>query len=266
LDRYAVIGNPVAHSRSPEIHALFAEQTGEPVEYLRLLAPMHAFAATVASLRASGAKGANITVPFKEQACALAARRSQRAEQAGAANILRFDAEGIFADNTDGVGLVRDVRDNCGVRLAGRRVLVIGAGGAARGVLAPLLDENPASVAVVNRTEARARALATQFPGIAVFALESLRGERFDVVINATSASLSGEAPPVEHVYGAGAFAYDMMYGAEPTPFMIQAAAEGARTADGLGMLVEQAAESFYLWRGIRPQTAAVLQALRKAM
>jgi shikimate dehydrogenase len=265
-DRYAVIGNPVAHSRSPEIHAAFARQTGQDIEYLRLLAPLDGFAATVADFRAQHGRGANVTVPFKEAAFRLATLRSARAEAAGAANFLRFDDREIHCDNTDGIGLVRDLRDNLGVPLAGKRVLLIGAGGAARGVIAPLLEGKPAALCIVNRTEARAHALAASFSGVRVLSFAQLRGGRFDIVINATSASLAGEAPPVGDIYAGGALAYDLMYGKGGTPFLSRAAAAGARTADGLGMLVEQAAESFHLWRGVRPATQPVIETLRREL
>jgi len=264
--RYAVIGHPVAHSRSPEIHLLFARQTGQSIEYVRLLAPLNAFAATVADFRAQGGKGANVTVPFKEEAFRIASQRSGRAQAAGAANFLRFEQQAIYCDNTDGIGLVRDIRDNLGVPLEGKRVLVVGAGGAARGVLGPLTDEKPAALALANRTEVRAQALAGLFPGLKVLPLGRLKGKRFDIVINATSASLAGESLPLEGVFSEGMLAYDMMYGKEPTEFMRRAAAEGARAADGLGMLIEQAAESFFLWLGVRPRTRPVLEALRREL
>lgn len=265
-DRYAVIGNPVAHSRSPEIHAAFARETGQDMDYGRLLAPLDGFVATLQAFRAGGGKGANVTLPFKEEAFRFAGERTRRAEQAGAVNTLRFDGAGVLGDNTDGVGLVRDLRDNLGVTLAGMRVLVLGAGGAARGVLGPLADENPAVLMLANRTHARARELAARF-GIEAIELGELGRHRFDRVINATSASLGGEAFMLpEGLFAPGAFAYDMMYGKDEMPFLAAARAQGARTADGLGMLVEQAAESFLFWRGVRPATRPVLEAIRRAL
>lgn len=266
MDRYAVIGHPVAHSRSPDIHAAFARQCGQQLEYLRLAAPLDGFAQAVAAFRSRGGLGLNVTVPFKEQAFALAGSRSPRATSAGAANFLRFDAGAVHCDNTDGIGLVRDVRDNLGVAIGGARVLVVGAGGAARGAIGPLLEERPAVLHVVNRTHARAEELARAFAGVRALAFAELQGERFDIVINATSASLAGEALPLGAVYAPGALAYDMMYGAQPTPFMAHASREGARAADGLGMLVEQAAESFLLWRGVRPESRPVIGDMRAEM
>jgi shikimate dehydrogenase len=265
-DRYAVIGNPVAHSKSPGIHAHFARLTGEDIEYGRLLAPRDGFRETVQRFRAEGGRGLNVTVPFKEEAYRLATLHSERARAAEAVNTLRFDADTIFGDNTDGAGLVRDIRVNLGIAIAGRRVLLLGAGGAARGVIAPLLAEQPADLTIANRTVERARMLEKHFgPGVRACAYEALSGSRFDIVINATSAGLAGALPPLpERVYARDSLAYDMMYGCAVTPFLQRARAEGAaRIADGLGMLVEQAAESFFVWRGARPDTGAVLAALR---
>ena len=265
-DRYAVIGNPVAHSQSPLIHAAFARQTGEDIEYGRLLAPLDRFAETVERFRDEGGRGLNVTLPFKEQAHRLATVRSERAAAAQAVNTLRFDAGAIYGDNTDGVGLVRDIRDNLGFALAGRRVLLLGAGGAARGVVAPLLGERPQSLTLANRTLERALALERFFGSrLRASSYEALRGRRFDLVINATSASLAGALPPLPAgVFADGSLAYDMMYGAGLTPFLESARSGGAASAaDGLGMLVEQAAESFFVWRGVRPQTAEVLASLR---
>lgn len=269
-DRYVVIGNPIAHSKSPQIHALFAQQTGEPVEYDRLLAPLDGFETAVRDFIVAGGRGANVTVPFKLQAFALADRRSARAEAAGAVNTLSFDSGRIFGDNTDGIGLVRDITVRAGVPVAGARVLLLGAGGAARGVILPLLEEAPAEIVIANRTVAKAEALAASFAqaGGCLHAspFEALEGT-FDIVINATSASLSAELPPVPpSVFGARCFAYDMMYGAGPTVFMQMAAANGASVRDGLGMLVEQAAEAFFVWRGVLPDTAPVYQWLRSQL
>jgi shikimate dehydrogenase len=267
-DRYAVIGNPVAHSRSPDIHAAFARATGQSLEYGRVLAPLDGFAETVASFRASGGRGANVTVPFKEQAFALCDTLTERARLAGAVNTLSFASGELGGDNTDGVGLVNDITRNLGVPLRGKRILLLGAGGAARGALAPLLAEQPASLFIANRTEARARELAAMAAvPVGAAGFESLGGHCFDIVINATSASLAGAALPAPAgLYAADALAYDMMYGKGDTPFMAGARALGARVADGLGMLVEQAAESFFVWRGVRPATGPVLESLRRAL
>ena len=268
--RYCVIGNPVAHSKSPAIHAAFALQTGEDVVYERCLAPLAGFAATVHGLAASGYCGANVTVPFKLEAAALAAALTERARAAGAVNTLSFTPSGIVGDNTDGAGLVNDILRNAGVAISGRRVLLVGAGGAARGAILPLLQEGPRELVIANRTAATAQDLAANFGSHSVpvaacgfDALAALDG-RFDIVINATSASLAGDVPPLPPgVFGAGTLALDMMYGADPTPFMRFAADLGADTRDGLGMLVEQAAEAFFVWRGVRPLTTAVLAAMR---
>jgi shikimate dehydrogenase len=272
LDRYAVVGNPIAHSKSPLIHAAFARQTGERLVYEALLAPLDGFAATVAAFRAAGGRGLNVTVPFKLEAFARADRRSARAQAAGAVNTLAFDEDGVFGDNTDGAGLVRDLVHNLACPLEGRRILLLGAGGAARGVVLPLLASHPAALTLANRTAAKALTLAETFrPEAGVTALDAggfaaLAGRRFDVVINATAASLADQAPPLPPgLYAAGALAYDMMYGRGDTPFLAAARRDGAtRLADGLGMLVEQAAESFLLWRGVRPDTAPVLADLRR--
>jgi shikimate dehydrogenase len=265
-DRYAVIGNPIAHSRSPEIHAAFARQTGEDLRYERLLAPLDGFAPAVAAFRAAGGRGLNVTLPFKGEAFRLADDTTERARGAEAANTLRFDGGRVHGDNTDGVGLVRDLAANLGVALAGRRILIVGAGGAVRAVIGALLEARPAELAVVNRTGGRAAALARQFGGrILGTGFETLPRHGFDVVINASSAGLAGEAPPLPAAaFAPGATAYDMVYAQGETPFLALARAHGAaRLADGLGMLVEQAAESFFVWRGVRPATAPVLAALR---
>jgi len=269
--RYAVLGNPVAHSRSPFIHAQFAAATGEPVEYGRVLCPMDGFVATVRRFAAEGGRGCNVTVPFKFEAPALARVVSPRAELAGAANVLRFDPDGWFADNTDGVGLVRDIERNAGVALAGRRVLLVGAGGGAAGVMGPLLEAGVAELVIVNRTAAKARVLAERHAGLArrlgatltVRALED-PGAAYDVVLNASATSLQGQASPVPAgTLAPGALALDLMYGPAAEPFLSWARAAGAVPRDGLGMLVEQAAEAFQVWRGVRPATAPVLAALR---
>jgi shikimate dehydrogenase len=266
-DAYAVFGNPIAHSKSPLIHATFARQTGQDIRYTAMLAPLDGFRETVLAFRDDGGRGANVTVPFKEQAFALAARCSERAEMAGAVNTLSFDGADILGDNTDGTGLVRDLADNLAVGLRGRRILLMGAGGAARGVILPLLEQAPGALFIANRTADKAAALAKGFARhgeISGGGYEALPGS-FDVVINATAASLAGELPPLPAtVFARGALAYDMMYGKD-TPFLAFARAHGARTADGLGMLVEQAAEAFFLWRGVRPETRPVIDMLRAA-
>ncbi len=268
-DRYVVIGHPIAHSKSPQIHARFAEQTGQRIHYDRLLAPVDGFGQAVRDFIAAGGRGANVTVPFKLEAFQLADTLSPRAQAAGAVNTLRFDAGQIIGDNTDGIGLVRDIL-HAGVGLGGKAVLLLGAGGAARGVIQPLLAESPSRLLIANRTPERAQELAQQFSSASV-AVEAARFDAldrpFDLVINATSASLSAELPPVPAaVFGTSCFAYDMMYAAQPTPFLQLAAKHGASVRDGLGMLVEQAAESFFLWRGVRPDTAPVYQWLRSQL
>ncbi len=268
MDRYAVFGNPVAHSKSPRIHNLFAAATGECLQYETILAPLNDFAATLRAFSDAGGKGANVTVPFKEEAYALTDVRSARAERAGAVNTLIFQQRGgIVGDNTDGVGLVRDLTRNLGLTLAGRRILLLGAGGAARGVLQPLLHAHPRELVIANRSAARARALAQTFADLGPVhggGYEMLGDARYDLLINATSASLAEELPPVPaRLLTRDSYCYDMMYGRE-TPFMAWARQQGAgHVTDGLGMLVEQAAEAFYLWRRIRPDTALVLASLR---
>ncbi len=271
MDRYAVIGHPVEHSRSPDIHARFAAQTGQSFDYTRLLSPLDGFTATVRGFADGGGRGCNVTVPFKFEAWQLATRRTPRAQRAEAANTLRFDAEGWWCDNTDGVGLVRDITVNAGVALAGRRVLLIGAGGAAAGVLGPLIETGPAVLVVANRTADKAQALVDRHADLArdhgttlQAAPLSAPGTAFDVVVNGTASSLAGAGVPVPaSVLRPGALAVDMMYGAGARPFLAWAAEHGATGRDGLGMLVEQAAESFFAWRGVRPDTAPVLAALR---
>jgi shikimate dehydrogenase len=271
MDRYYVIGNPVAHSKSPQIHASFAAQTGQALSYEAWLAPVDGFGATVRALMAQGARGANVTVPFKLEACALAPTLSARARAAGAVNTLSFVDGAILGDNTDGAGLVTDIVHNAGVPIEGKRVLVLGAGGAARGVLLPILQEHPRQLVIANRTAATAHGVAQQFsaPGqpqqVFACALEDLAGP-FDIVINATSASLRAELPPIPPaVFGPGTLALDLMYGSAPTVFMQFAARHGAQARDGLGMLVEQAAEAFLVWRGVRPATAALLATLAQS-
>jgi shikimate dehydrogenase len=273
-DRYAVFGNPIGHSKSPRIHALFAAQTGQDMGYEALLAPLNGFAATVAEFAAAGGRGANVTVPFKEEAFRLANRRSARAEAAGAVNTLSFSNGDIVGDNTDGAGLVQDLKANLGCELAGKRILLLGAGGAARGVILPLLEEGPARFVIANRTAEKAARLAVEFTDVAAQrglvspkggSFDDLADTGFDLVINATSAGLSDTALPLPATaFAPTAVAYDMVYGRE-TPFMAQARSAGCRVADGLGMLVEQAAEAFFLWRGVRPETAPVMATLRQS-
>ena len=270
LDRYAVMGNPISHSKSPQIHRQFAAQTGEPIGYEALLVAKDGFAAAVDSFQAGGGKGLNITVPFKQEAWALVADRSSRAELAGAVNTIIFDASGHRrADNTDGVGLVRDLTRNHAIDLKAKRLLLLGAGGAVRGVLAPLLACQPASLVVANRTVARAEELVRLFAAqgdLGACGFDELAAAApFDLVINGTAASLEGKVPPLPAgLLADGASCYDMMYSRDATAFQRWAGEHGAAQAlDGLGMLVEQAAEAFYLWRGVRPETAPVMASLR---
>ena len=275
VDRYAVAGNPVAHSRSPAIHALFAEQTGQRLDYGRLLCPLDAFAATLHAFVLEGAKGCNVTVPFKFEAFSLAAHRTPRAQLAQAANTLRFDNDGGWlADNTDGAGLVRDITVNAGQALQGTRVLLLGAGGASSGVLGPLIKQKPAELVIANRSMDKADALRERHAALALQQGVTLRiapldkpGERFDTVINGTATSLSGSGVPVDAaVLRPGCLALDMMYGPAAQAYVDWGTQHGATARDGLGMLVEQAAESFLLWRGMRPETAPVLARLRMEM
>ncbi len=271
MDRYVVAGNPVEHSQSPFIHAWFARETGEAIEYGRLLCPMDQFAETVQAFAVGGGRGCNVTVPFKFDAFRLAAHHSARAALAQAANCLRFDPDGWHGDNTDGDGLRRDIEDNAGVSLRSRRILLIGAGGAAAGALGPLIAARPSDIVVANRTIENARTLVDRHLAWATAhevrleaASLAATGEAFDVVVNGTASSLHGGDVPVhKHVLRHGALALDMMYGAAARPFLAWAAEHGAHGRDGLGMLVEQAAGAFELWRGRRPPTAGVLAALR---
>ncbi len=267
MDRYVVIGNPVAHSLSPRIHARFAAQLGERIEYERLEAPLDGFRAAALAFFKGGGRGANVTLPFKVEAFELAAHASERARAAGAANFLALREARLEADNTDGAGLVVDLRDNLGVRIAGARILLVGAGGAARGVVAPLLAEEPRALVIANRGTERARSLAQRFAqhgATRAIALEAAGDEPYDIVLNATSASTRGEPLVLpDAVFRPGAFAYDLAYGSAAAGFVERARQRGARASDGLGMLVEQAAESYLLWRGRRPATAQVIAALR---
>ena len=275
MSLYAVAGNPVAHSQSPFIHAEFARQTGQAVRYERLLCPLNAFAETVKAFATIGALGCNVTLPFKFEAFELAARRTPRAELARACNTLRFDADGWTGDNTDGAGLVNDIERGAGVSLRGARVLLIGAGGAASGALGPLLAAGPAELVVANRTAARTAELVSRhanagpWPAPTALRAASLEacGSGFDVVVNATTSSVDGSAVPVPGtVLRPGALALDMMYGPAARTFLVWAEAHGAVGRDGLGMLVEQAAEAFWLWRGVRPRTEGIVAAVRERL
>ena len=270
MDRYVVIGNPVSHSLSPAIHASFAKAEGEAIDYRALLVPVGEFAAHARRFFDEGGSGANVTLPFKLDAFELADEKSERARRAGAANVLARRDAGIAADNTDGAGLVADLVRNLGVQLEGRRVLLLGAGGAARGVIAPLLALQPQAMVVANRTAKRALELARQFRDLGPIegaSLDAIPREPCELVVNATSTSTRGEplALPPE-AFHPGALAYDMAYGPAARGFLEAARLRGARASDGLGMLVEQAAESYLLWRGRRPETRPVLEALRARM
>ena len=268
VDKYAVLGNPIAHSKSPQIHAAFAKQTGQKISYDAVLTPLDGFELTVRELITQGYKGANVTVPFKFEAFALCDTLTQRAEVAGAVNTLTFTGGKINGDNTDGAGLINDITRNMGVALQGAQILLLGAGGAAQGVLLPLLTAQPVSIIIANRSLEKAHFMVQKIAAqnavcnITISNYENLQSE-FDVIINATSTGLSDSALPIPDViFGKNCLAYDMMYGRE-TPFMAQARVNGAQVADGLGMLVEQAAETFYLWRGERPETAPVIKMMR---
>lgn len=265
-DCYAVIGNPVAHSKSPDIHALFARQTHQNMQYERLLSPLDGFEATVRQFVAEGGKGLNVTVPFKLEAFDMAMSLTPRAQAAGAVNTLKFENGTVSGDNTDGKGLMVDIIDNAGYPITGSTVLLLGAGGAARGVIQPLFEQRPARLMIANRSVDHARELADFFSFVGkveVSTYAALKDE-FDIIINATSAGLSNERPPVPaRVFMKSSLALDMVYGDKPTLFMDFAAEHGARVRDGFGMLVEQAAESFFVWRGVRPDTALVFSALR---
>ncbi len=268
-DKYCVFGNPIGHSKSPIIQMAFARQTGQEIEYRAILAPTDGFADAVDAFIAEGGKGANVTLPFKQEAFQLATRLTVRAEQAGAVNTLVFNDNEVVGDNTDGVGLLRDIMINLNYPIRGKRILLLGAGGAARGVVGPLLGEHPASLVIANRTVVRARSLAEHFASLGAVSgcgYEDLAGQVFDVVINATSASLSGTMPPLpEGIFAPGSLAYKMMYGLGDTPFRVFARNQGAgMISEGLGMLLEQAAESFYVWRGVRPDVRPVAELLLK--
>jgi shikimate dehydrogenase len=270
-DRYAVIGNPIEQSKSPLIHSTFAQVTGQDMEYTKVLGPLGEFAQTVDAFRATGGRGMNVTAPFKLDAFAYATDLTPGAQLAGAVNALKFEGDKVYADNFDGVGLVRDVVHNLGCPLKGRRVLLLGAGGAARGALLPFLAEQPAQLVIANRTASKAQELAaigqrhsdgaSQVSGVGY---DQLQGLAFDVVFNATSASLTAELPAISPtVFAPGCLAYELAYGKGLTPFLKLAQQAGVtRLADGVGMLAEQAAEAFVWWRGVRPDTRAVIDKL----
>jgi shikimate dehydrogenase len=268
-DKYAVIGNPIAHSKSPQIHKLFAQQTGQDISYEAILAPLDGFAGTIERLRKEGYKGFSVTVPFKFEAFQIATKLTKRAQAANSVNMLKLDVDYILGDNTDGAGLVHDIEHNLGVHLRDKKVLLVGAGGAAYGAALPLLQADIFQLSISNRTIEKAESLALslvqKFKNIDVF--EAPDSRKFDLVVNATSSGLRDELPVLPPtIFAPGALAYEMMYGRE-TPFMKFALSQGVRkdrVVDGLGMLVEQAAESFFIWRGVHPETAPVIAALRK--
>ena len=271
IDRYAVFGNPISHSRSPQIHAAFAKQCDQRLTYEACLVAEDQFDDTVRDFFATGGKGLNITVPFKQAAYALADQLSERAQRAGAVNTLMLRDAKLYGDNTDGVGMMRDIVDNLGWTIKDKRVLILGAGGAVRGVLAPLIACQPAQLVIGNRTVSQAEALSTHFADlydIQACAIDDLDKYNVDLIINGTSASLSGELPDLPAgIISTEGCCYDMMYSATPTIFMRWAQQHDVTAvADGLGMLVEQAAESFYLWRGVRPSTAPVIDAIRRTL
>jgi shikimate dehydrogenase len=270
-DKYAVFGNPVTHSRSPQIHSAFAAATDQNLSYDKQLVAIDGFEAAADEFFTSGGKGLNITVPFKQEAYSYAARLTERARRAGAVNTLTMQDDGtVIGDTTDGVGMIADIVQNLGWQIRAKRVLVLGAGGAVRGILEPLMAEQPQHVVIANRTLEKALQLSKGFAELGYIlgcGFDMLPGQEFDLVINGTSTSLTGGMPPLpDDLIPAGSACYDLMYAAEPTPFMKWAQRRGAVTADGLGMLVEQAAESFYLWRQVKPQTANVIESQRATL
>lgn len=268
MDRYAVFGNPISHSKSPIIHAQFAQQTSQLLSYEAICAPVGKFEETVQTFLAEGGRGLNVTVPFKEDAWAMAEVRSDRAELAGAVNTLYVnDAGQLCGENTDGIGMVRDIQENHGYKIAGKKVLILGAGGAVRGVIKPVLEQNPQQLVIANRTVSKAETLADMFAPygcVSASGFANLEGP-FDLIINGTAASLQGEMPSLpDGMLHSKSWCYDMMYSATQTPFNRWAECHGAcQQLDGLGMLVEQAAESFYIWRGVRPETQGLINSLR---
>lgn len=271
IDDYAVMGNPISHSKSPSIHTLFAKQTQQSILYTAIHVDLGGFKQAVGNFAATDGKGLNVTVPFKQEAWELVSERSERADRAGAVNTIKIENDKLFGDNTDGVGLVNDLTINHGIELKDKKVLLMGAGGAARGVLIPLLKQNPSYLFIANRTPDKAKDLALDFSDAGKVeggGYEHLPDIKFDVVINATAASLQNELPPLpDSLLNDNASCYDMMYSAKPTPFMQWATEHNAaKVLDGLGMLVEQAAESFYLWRNVKPETKTVIEQLRKEL
>lgn len=272
MDRYAVFGNPIKHSRSPQIQSLFAKQTGQELVYTAELAEIGDFDSAVRRFIENHGKGLNVTVPFKEDAWRLADRHSERAKRAGAVNTLKLEKDGsLYGDTTDGVGLVNDLVQNHHIQLKDKKILIIGAGGAVRGVLEAILRQQPASLLVANRTADKAIRLSSDFSGLGNISgcgLDEIDNKRFDIVINGTSASLQGELPAIpETVFDEHACSYDMMYASEATVFMRWSKDNGATFVfDGLGMLVEQAAEAFYIWRSIRPETTVVIEQIRDSL
>jgi len=270
-DQYAVMGNPIAHSKSPRIHAAFASETHQDIHYDKLLVEQGQLAEAIANFRTQGGKGLNITVPFKNDAFDLADNLTERAQLAGAVNTLVLNNDGtLHADNTDGIGLVRDLTINHQFDLKGARILLLGAGGAVQGVLLPLLQQQPSEIVIANRTVSKAEALCEKFSAygnLSASGFEDLNGQSFDGIINGTAASLQGEVPPLpDNILNEGAWCYDMMYSNEPTAFVQWGEKQGAtQSVDGLGMLVEQAAESFALWRDVKPNTSTVIQLLRES-
>ena len=270
-DIYAVFGHPIGHSKSPFIHTQFAAQTAQDLDYRAVDVPAEDFESALRSFLQSGGRGLNCTVPLKELAYRRADELTERARRAGAVNTLAAQTDGaLLGDNTDGVGLLRDLKANLGIALKGKSVLILGAGGAVRGILQPLTAEQPAELTIANRTADKARRLAAEFADLGALAgcgFEDLAGKQFDVILNGTAASLSGDLPPLPAgVLSSGGSCYDLAYGIEPTAFVLWGRRAGAaHCVDGVGMLVEQAAEAFALWRGVRPETAPVIQQLNAA-
>jgi shikimate dehydrogenase len=267
LDRYAVVGNPIAHSRSPEIHAMFAHETRQAISYERLEGPLDGFEDYALGLRDAGYRGLNVTIPFKLDAAKMADSLSARARLAGAVNTLKFEGDHILGDNTDGVGFVRDITGRLHFKVVQSAILVLGAGGGVRGLIASLLEERPKWIAVANRTHGRAQELADEF-GVEAIRLDEIPAEHFDLIVNGTSSSLNHDAPAIDpETFDDCDLAYDLVYAPAATPFMQLARRGGAkRVADGLGMLIEQAAESFLYWRGVRPETAPVYREMRRLL
>ncbi len=272
IDRYAVFGNPIAHSKSPQIHSLFAKQTKQSLVYTAELTEIGQFDQAVKKFIQNNGKGLNVTVPFKENAWQCATEHSKRAQRAGAVNTLMLQQDGgLYGDTTDGIGLARDLIQNHNIRIKAKDILIVGAGGAVRGVLEAILEQRPASLLICNRTKQKALQLAKDFSDLGKVngcGLNEVDGANFDIVINGTSASLQGDLPPLpESIFRKNSCSYDMMYAAQATPFMLWSTNNGAaKVFDGLGMLVEQAAESFYLWRNVRPETKPVIRHIRKLL